>query len=122
MTTAAEVRAVLLDAAADIITYKVAMASGQEVPDSIDGRYFDKEEQQHVWAAIVPMMQQAGDLQKTQAESTQEVIKALSAGKITVNDALKLMDILDKQANIEKVNELYNMAEQLKSATPQRAA
>lgn len=116
MTTAADLRKHFMEEyAQDLLDLYGQAALGE-------GTFFKtiNEARQGMFSTLQTMLQQAGDLQKLNAQSTKGVIDALSAGKITINDALKMMELLDKQANIEKVNDIHAYVEQMK-ATPMGA-
>ena len=53
------------------------------------------------WKLLCEIVSKAKDLESTNAKNTAEVLALLSDGKITIDECLKLMDILVQKSNIE---------------------
>ena len=104
--TAASLRAEFLAKAKNAMAFKLAQAGGasNELKELQVDRYFDPRHVEAVWEALVPMMQKESDARIIDAQNTSGIIKLLSEGKITIDECLKLMDILVQKGNVEMID------------------
>lgn len=77
--------------------------------------YCNETELYKVWDAVVPMIQQVGDHRKIEAQTCADVIKALGKGQVTVDEALKLMQMLRIQSESELLPEIANKLDAMNS-------
>lgn len=91
-----QLRVKLLESSAQVIDEVIARGTGKPRDHRIEDKDLNR-----VWDAVVPILQQVGDHRKIEASSCADVIKALSAGKVSVDEALKLMTMLRTQAESE---------------------
>lgn len=117
MSIATHQRTKLLNAVSTIIDIKVAWATGQDLPENIKQSKLVPRELESVWNATIPMLQQAGDCQRLVVEQTADVIGLLKDGSVSIQDALKLMDVLDKQSTVDKVGEIHEKLQAIESAS-----
>ena len=96
--TATEARAELMKAAPALVRHRACQALGLD-SDINPGRC-NQDAQQAMWDALVPMMHKAGDLVHMNAQSTKDVTAALAAGKITVQEAIQLINLVKVSADI----------------------
>jgi len=54
----------------------------------------DKRAQDKLFNAVLPILQQAGDLQKIESETVAEVIKAVAEGNMTIQDAQEMIKVI----------------------------
>ena len=110
---AKELRKILLEESADIVREKVAQAKGISGPLGHTSHTGQKKEQEKIWEVLVPIIQQAGDAQRIEAESVHDVIGLLKDGAITFTEARQLMDMLSTKSDIEDMKELLKKMEVL---------
>ena len=98
--TAKDMRNHLLsDRAVWVIKYRLARATG----DTADDHNVDAFLQKEVWDAIVPMIHKLNDIEEIKADTASDVLSLLAKGKITIDDALKLMALMQEKQNIEEL-------------------
>jgi hypothetical protein len=68
-----------------------------------------------VWDTIKTVILGATTLQKINAESTNNIIQMLANGDISIDQAMKLMSILEKQSNIDDLKEMKDKLDTLVS-------
>lgn len=98
---AKEARKLLLSGAAPLLRELLREATGELRKDGQGYFSIDKKSREVVLAAILPMIQAAGDAQKMEASTTADIIALLKDGAITIQDAKELMGILAVKNNIE---------------------
>ncbi len=105
---AKEARALILSGSRLVIKDLLTLATGQPNPDVPEGRRIgvDDKARKMVMNAIIPMLQQAGDVQKVEAESTQDVIGLLKEGVVTFVEAKELMQMLSTKSEIDDLKKL----------------
>jgi hypothetical protein len=109
--TARALRESLLSQAEPLIEHKIRGAIGLET--NLKMIHVNKEDQKDIWAAIVPMMQSAGDAARVQVESTRDVLGLLGQGVVTFDEALKLIQILERQSNVEDLKAMKETLDQI---------
>jgi hypothetical protein len=62
--------------------------------------------QNKIFDALVPIIQSTADVQKLEVKNAQAVIKLLQSGTVSVNDAVKLMSLIDNKFQIEEMQEM----------------
>ncbi len=97
----AELRKIMLNSAESVVIYQCARATGDysDVPETI--KRANIADVDRIYEAVLPMIQQAGDLRAIEANSAADIITAVSKGKITIQDAERLMSMLRTQSAIE---------------------
>ena len=105
-----DLRQELLTKGITVIRQKLAMATGEN--HIVNMAQLDKKSFDEVWEALVPMMQSAQDTVKLQAGTTDEIIKLLGEGKISTNDALKMMDMILKKTEADELPRLLEKLEE----------
>jgi hypothetical protein len=105
--TAKEARQFVLSASPPILRDLLAKATGLE-DEARPGHYYnvDIKARSAVLDIITPMMQDAGDLQKLNAENMGEVLALLKEGIVTISEAKELMQILSTKAEMEEIKDL----------------
>jgi hypothetical protein len=104
---ASEMRHLLLTNSKDVILQIVANAKGEDGPLGKEawGKYAEAS-QKKIWDAVIPMLQQAGDLQKVTASNHSGIIQCLKDGVISIKDAKELMGIVQMQFEMTELAEL----------------
>ena len=110
---AKDLRKILLEDAADIVREKVAQAKGESGPLGYSTHTGQKKEQDKIWEVLVPIIQQAGDSQRIEAESVHDVIGLLKDGTVTFAEGKQLMDMLSTKSDIEDMKKLLEKMEVL---------
>ena len=110
-TTAQDLRTTLLESCNMLIRHKVCLAIGEKSPLNI--ALVDTKAVDDVWKAIVPIMQSTSDVFVYDAKSTNDIIMLLGRGKISINDATRLMSLLQTKQDID---DLPKLIEALQSA------
>ena len=82
-----------------ILTHHLRRATGQA--DILDVAECDPKNHSIFMNRLLDMIEPLQDIQKLDAQNTAEVLKLLSTGKITIDECLKLMDVLVQKSNIE---------------------
>ena len=105
---AKEARARLLSGSSILINDMLVLATGSPNPEVENGPRInvDPKARVAVFDAIIPMIQQAGDIQKVEAESTQDVIGLIKDGLVTFTEARDLMQMLSTKSDIEDMKVL----------------
>jgi hypothetical protein len=92
----------LTDEAEFVIDQYIARAKDMSLEHKTDSINAQRE----IWTAIIPILQQAGDIKKLEAKNSADVIKLVGTGKITVAEAKDLMLLFHQQMEIEEVPKL----------------
>jgi len=92
---------VLLAGAEQITLYKMQRALG--LPTDLDASCIDMAEMDKIWAILTPILKDTSSREKIDATSKKDITKALAAGKIGIDDALKLMQTLKVSAETEAI-------------------
>lgn len=96
--SAAELKNYFLNAGKPVIDKIIGYATRTDTSTTWNQMY---ENQHLVFKAIMPILQQAQDIQRIEALSIDHVLKLLSSGTIGVDDAVKLMSVLKTKAIME---------------------
>lgn len=98
-TTINDILDELLETAHKILKYQVGIAFGQEPPE---GHELYNSKQQHALLDMIkPMLNQAEQTKALNVKSSAEVVKMLKQGKVSVDEAMKLLQLIDKQVQVE---------------------
>ena len=92
---------VLLQGAEALTKYKVQRALGQ--PTDLDPSTIDVSAHDDLWKALVPIIQSASMREKIDAKTSQDIVKLLANGKVSVSEARELMTILKLGAEVEAI-------------------
>ena len=82
-----------------VIKYKLARACGDTVKQESVDEFYLKE----IWDAIVPMIHRLNDIEEIKADTASDVLSLLAKGKVTIDEALKLMALMQEKQNIEEL-------------------
>ena len=102
MPTAADLKERFLnDYAEDILTLYGNAATGE-------GTFFQTldDAREGMFDLLATMIKQAGDLVQVEAETSQDVVRLIGQGKLSLDDGLKLIEILRKSNEIEELREM----------------
>ncbi len=112
---AKEARQLILSGSSILINDLLVLATGDSNPDTENGRRInvDQKARDAVLNAIIPMLQQAGDVQKVEAESTHDVISLLKDGTVSFAEAKQLMDMLSTKSEIDDLKKLLEKMDEL---------
>ena len=100
--SATDLRQQLVTEAGFVITAFIKRAKDTSIENMTDAA----QAQKIIWDAVIPMLQQVGDLKKLEATNSKEVIRLLGQGKITVAEAKDLMATFHQQMEIEELPKL----------------
>ncbi len=107
--TAIELKQQLLKEAPKILRQYLKSAQGDGCLTAIGG-----EARKAIFEIIQQLILKAPELETIKAASTRDVIQLLGKGKITPEQAFKLMEILEKQQNIEELPKLVKKLQKAK--------
>ena len=96
-----ELTKVLLENAGPIIKHKMALATGKS--SDLDMALVDQATQDEIWKTLVPMLQTTGAREKIDAKTSQDIVKLLANGKVSISDARELMLIMKLGAETEAI-------------------
>lgn len=96
--------------------YIAATSPGRDVGETIEGlpaNYynFDHDVLQEIIEAVKPLLKSNQEIRKIEAETSKDIIKMLSCGKVTISDAEKLFSLLEQRLRVEereRTNKLQN--------------
>ena len=106
-----KIKSELLKSAVLVVEQKIALATGKEPPLRI-GDYLEKEFDD-IWKLLVPMLQKANDNESLSVQNTTEVMNLLAKGKITPEQALKLMEVLQEHKSVCEVEDYANHVKEM---------
>lgn len=118
--SAKEARQLLLSGSAPILRDVLRLATGELFDENDPSKGYtdvDQKARATVLNAIIPMMQQAGDVQTLNAKSAQDIIGLLAAGKCSIQEALELMRLVQMQFEMTELKELSDKLDSLPSAS-----
>ncbi|MBO1924572.1 hypothetical protein [Thiomicrorhabdus sp. 6S3-12] len=104
LNTADEVRAVMIQGLSTFVHDYILVLKGEKQDFACRNAFAIN----NAMDLIQHLSRSASDLKKLEAENTQEVLKALKSGKISLHDAKWLMDILKTESDITDLKELVN--------------
>ncbi len=110
---AKQLRQILLNEAEDIVKEKIAQAKGKSGPLGHTSHTNMKKEQDKIWDVLVPIIQQANDTQRVEAESTHDVIGLLKEGTVSFAEAKDLMHMLSTKSEIDDLKKLLENMDDL---------
>lgn len=94
----------LIRAANVIVDHKIAIALGFEAnPNSI---FFNQPEVEWILARVEPMLKTVQQTKKIQAEGMADVTKMLANGKISINEAKQIMELVAQKDTMALLDEL----------------
>lgn len=111
-TTIQEMREIFLKKGMKVLKHKLCLATGEDSP--LDFSVIAREDVDDICKVLYPIIQQSEELRALNAKSTSDVIQLLGKGKITPEQAFKLMEILEKQQNIEELPKLVKKLQKAK--------
>ena len=111
--TAQELRNTLLENCESLVKHKICCATGEQSPLNI--ALVDEKAVDDIWKAIVPIIQSTSDVFIYDAKSTNDIIMLLGRGKISINDAIKLMSLLQAKQDIEELPKLVEALQTIES-------
>lgn len=116
--TAREAREMLLSGCAPIIEDLIICATGKKQKDHPERKRVnvDSKARETVMDAIIPMIQQAGDVQRIRATSTADVLKLIRRGKVTIQEAKELMLIMATDFEVTEIPKMMERIEEITSA------
>ena len=85
-----------------ILEHHLKRATGQA--DILDIAECDPKNHSVFMNRLLDMIEPLQDIQKIDAQNTAEVLKLLSTGKISIDECLKLMDVLVQKANVDMID------------------
>ena len=83
-----------------ILEYKSRLALGKLPPEGFE--CYNTTEMDRILKIAEPMIQSHQQTKKLKVESTNQILKALSAGKVTVKEAIELMTLLSARYDVEE--------------------
>jgi len=90
----------LIEAAAVIVKHKTQLALGKD-PDDESYKY-NGTEQAWVMNYVEPMIKQAQQIRAIEAQNSTEIIKMLTKGRITIEEAIQLMSLMKIQVDVKE--------------------
>lgn len=90
----------LIDAAAIIVKHKTQLALGQDPED--ESYKYNGTEQAWVMNYVEPMIKQAQQIRAIEAQNSTEIIKMLTKGKLTIEEAIQLMSLMKIQVDVKE--------------------
>ena len=102
-----EITDLLIDTAYQIVDYKGKVALGvpsEELPENYIS--FDDSSQNYIMDLVRPMLRTAQQIKKVQADSVKDVIKQLSKGKLTIDEATKLIELIGTKVEAEVMEDI----------------
>ena len=98
-TTINDILDELLETAHRVLKYQVGIAFGEEPPE---GHELYNHKEQHVLLDMIkPMLHSAEQTKSLNIKSSAEVVKMLKQGRISVDEAMKILRLIDKQVQVE---------------------
>lgn len=87
-----------------IIHAMTPMAGMDEIPEGLPEDYFnyDHGKLDEVVEIVRPLLKAAQQTRKVEAETSQDVIKLISKGKITMTEAVELMSLVKLRTSVEE--------------------
>ena len=98
-TTINDILDELLETAHRVLKYQIGVAFGVDPPEGSE--LYNSKEQHRLLDMIKPMLHQAEQTKQINAKSSTEVVKMLKQGKISVDEAMKILTLIDKQVQVE---------------------
>jgi len=99
-TTINDILDELLETAHRVLKYQIGIAFGAEPPEGSEN--YNNKEQHVLLDMIKPMLNQAEQTKQINAKSSTEVIKMLKKGTVSVEEAMKILRLIDKQTKVEE--------------------
>lgn len=106
-----ELRAKFISMADGLLETIVATAKGDTSFGSL--YHGDADNIERVWELLHTVIAGSTETRKIEAGTTREIIKGVAAGKISIDEATKLMSMLKIQTEIDEVGELVSKLEAL---------
>jgi hypothetical protein len=90
----------LVEAVSKIMDYRVGVAMGLKPPKGHEN--YNAEEQKYLIDLVKPILDKAQQSRTIEANSSRDVIKLLTNGKITPNEAKELLMVMKDQTLVEE--------------------
>jgi uncharacterized FlgJ-related protein len=90
----------LIEAAAVIVKHKTQLALGKDPED--ESYKYNGTEQAWVMNYVEPMIKQAQQIRAIEAQNSTEIIKMLTKGKLTIEEAIQLMSLMKIQVDVKE--------------------
>jgi hypothetical protein len=103
-----EVTEMLVDLAYKIIEYRGKLAFGvtsEDLPENYVN--FNIVSQNYIMDLVKPLLGTAQQTKKIQAETVKDVIKQLGSGKVSLDEAKKLIELITAKAEAEMLEDIY---------------
>jgi len=93
---------VVINTAWEILDYRTKLAMGKhsEVPENY--QYFDRKEQDNILRLVQPLLSTSQQTKKISAETSQDIIKLIKLGKVSLIDAKELMALTGARLEVEE--------------------
>lgn len=108
--TAARIRKSFLPQAEQILNQYVDLA----LDNSPENKTLSDKAKEKIFDALVPVIQQAGDMRAIDASNTADILALLSKGQITLAEAKDLMHIISTKFEIDDLTSLMDKLEESK--------
>ena len=101
----------IVDKAYKIIEWKIIAATEQRVSDDqfnlvsglpVGYMNFDHEVLNSVLDMVKPLLSSAQQTKKVEAETAKDIVKLIKSGKLSIEDAMKLMNLLKSKVEVEE--------------------
>lgn len=90
----------LIDLSATILKYRAGIAMGLQPPEGHEN--YNAKEQLRILEITKPLIQGHKQTRLIEAESTRDVVKLLTQGKINIEEAQSLMALMNTKTEIEE--------------------
>ena len=90
----------LIAAASVIVKHKTQLALGKDPED--ESYKYNGTEQAWVMSYVEPMIKQAQQIRAIEAQNSTEIIKMLTKGRLTIEEAVQLMSLMKIQVDVKE--------------------
>ncbi len=90
----------LVNAASTFLKYRIGVAMGKTPPPGSEN--YNPAEQKYIIDLVKPLLEKAQQSKAVEANSSRDVIKLLTKGKITPNEAKELLMLMKDQTLVER--------------------
>ena len=101
----------LIEAASVIVKHKTQLALGKDPED--ESYKYNGQEQAWVMNYVEPMIKQAQQIRAIEAQNSTEIIRMLTKGRITIEEAIQLMTLMKIQVDVKEKELRVDIQEQM---------
>jgi len=103
----------LIEAANKIYEFRISCAIGDFPPAGTLMNHGDKKAQDVILALVEPMIKNYQQTRNIEAKTTQEVVKLLQKGKVTIKESIELLKLIGTKIEVESKEMEAKMKEAL---------